>query len=100
MVREQLFGRHIHHVDLLPVGTAALDGVSHVFAVVRETHTAKRDSAVVRQFVRVQQHLWLAVESVLHIIHTLVLQAIILAVEIFPKTLPRNAIAFIISDLR
>lgn len=51
VVGEEFEGVHVLHVDLDPVGAAALDGVGHVFAVVGEADAAQRDGAVVGEFV-------------------------------------------------
>lgn len=53
VVGEEFEGGHVLHVDLDPVGAAALDGVGHVFAVVGEADAAQRDGAIVGKFVGV-----------------------------------------------
>ena len=53
VVGEEFEGGHVLHVDLDPVGAAALDGVGHVFAVVGEADATQRDGAVVGEFVGV-----------------------------------------------
>ena len=53
MVGEEFEGGHVFHIDLDPVGTAALDGVGHVFAIVGEADAAQRDGAVIGEGVRI-----------------------------------------------
>ena len=48
MVGEKFACCDVHHINLHPVGTAALYCISQIFTVVRLTCSAQGDSAVVR----------------------------------------------------
>ena len=99
MVGEKLLGGDVHHIDLHPVGTAALDGVCEILSVVGLRSAAIGHRAVVRQLVGIQQHLRLRVGSVLDIQHALVLQAVVLAVDVTAETFRRDAVTLVVHQV-
>ena len=55
VVGQQFARCNVLHVYFLPVATAARDNVSHVFSIFREACALQRNSAVVAQFVRIEE---------------------------------------------
>jgi len=100
VVGEEFEGGHVLHVDLDPVGAAALDGVGHVLAVVGEADAAERHGAVVGERVGVEEDGGLAVEGLLHVNDALVLEAVVLRVDIAPVFLRWHTIALVVNQLR
>ena len=78
MVREQFAGGGVHHVELLPVASAAGNAVGRILAVVAEIHALEGHGAVFAEGVGVQEHARLPVRRILLIEHALVLQAVVL----------------------
>ena len=84
VVFQQRAGLHVHHVEFLPVASAAGDTVCHQTAVLVEIGALERDRAVVREFVRIEEDALLPVRRIHFVQDALVLQAVVAVDVPFP----------------
>ena len=98
MVVEHFALLHILHIYLIPVATAARNGVSHIAAIFRKVNRLQRHSAIVGEFVWVEHFTRRAIERVHFIQHALILQTIVLIEEVFTVMLERNAHLLIVLE--
>ena len=91
---------HVAHLPLVPVRPARRKAVSHQVPVLAQLVAGERHRAVGRKFVGVEQHARGRLQSVRHVEHALVLQAIILGEKVAPALLERDAVALKVPQLR
>ena len=77
MIIGELARLQVDHKELLPVGSAARDGISSPATVVRETQRLQRHRTITAQFVGIEEHAGLTVKLILHIDHILILQTVV-----------------------
>ena len=88
-IRQILARRDIAHVPLQPVAACIRDRIRGQQAIIGNADAADRNRPVLRERVRVEKHLRLAIEPLLPVKNVLVLQPAVVRVEV-PRAAPRR----------
>ena len=93
---QRLSGCQVQDPPRLPVRAGLGHAVGQVFPVVTDSHAGQGHGAVLRPGVRIEHDARLALQSIGHIEHGLVLQTVVLAEVVFAGHFVRRGVALVI----